>query len=793
MEEGRRAAAVDILLYGGSALVAAGLAAFDGIPLQRDWARVAVWAYAAGALAAAIALSRRRAISPAVRAAVAAVVIGGAALVPAFVHVAARAEAPSRHAQSETFLTEEAASALIRGEHPYAASYQDGPLGRWPASAWLHLPYFPGVMAFGLPRALGAPLPPADARVGFALGAFAVAAAALTLWRPPPHRAITAAVVLLALPPSARAMVAGGDDLPVLALMLLSLVLAARARPAVAGLAIGLAASIKLTAWPLLPFLAVAARTPDGRPAWGRLSGAATAVLAALVLPLALWKPAAFVEDTVLYPLGMAADPTLAGTLTVGAFLGGVAREWVAVGLAAAGVLAGGWFLLLRRPPRDVAGAAAHAAIFTGLVILMAPAGRPGYLIYPVALVVWGALFRDGGVPPRRGAARNADSGHRLEPDGSMSRPVVALLILALASVACGRNSAPADERQTAESPEPDPLVYAGQLVDVLPPDAIAPIDDPRFVSQERASSWLVGREPVVALELTGESRAYPVQILTKHEIVNDEVGGTPVTITYCPLCNSAVAFDRRVKGQVLDFGTSGKLYRSALVMYDRQTESLWTHFDGLAIQGPLTGTRLKVVPVQMLSFAGWRRAFPQGTVLSRDTGFPTSYGENAYEFYDRQEGPYSEFFHQLVDGRLPPMARVVGVPIGDRQVAYAYRDLSTEDGASVVNDAVGGEPIAVFWRAGTASALDTPVIAEGRDVGATGVFFPQVGDRSLTFAVRNGRIVDQDTGSEWSLAGAAVSGPLEGARLRPLHHLDAFWFSWQAYFPDTLVYGVDG
>jgi hypothetical protein len=373
-----------------------------------------------------------------------------------------------------------------------------------------------------------------------------------------------------------------------------------------------------------------------------------------------------------------------------------------------------------------------------------------------------------------------------------MARRSVALLALAsLALAACG---GPATRREGAgpavtTAEEPEPLVYLGQMVDVLPPDAITPIDDPRFVSQEQASAWLVGREPVVALEISGEARAYPVQILTKHEIVNDQVAGTPVTITYCPLCNSAVAFDRRVEGRVLDFGTSGKLYRSALVMYDRQTESLWTHFEGLSIQGPLTGTRLEVVPVQMLSFAEWRRTFPQGSVLSRDTGLPVTYGDNAYEFYDRQEGPYQSFFRQPINGRLPAMARVVGVSIGGRDIAYAYRDLSTEEGASVVNDTLGPQAIVVFWRAGTASALDTPVIAEGRDVGAAGVFFPDVGDRRLTFSVRDGRIVDEDTGSEWSLAGAAVSGTLEGARLRPLHHLDAFWFAWQAYFPDTLVY----
>jgi hypothetical protein len=379
-----------------------------------------------------------------------------------------------------------------------------------------------------------------------------------------------------------------------------------------------------------------------------------------------------------------------------------------------------------------------------------------------------------------------------LEAVMAVRRLPAVLAAAAVAATACGGSSA-APERNPQPAGEPDPLVYRGQLVEVLPRDAIPSIDEPRFITPEDAEPWLAGREPVIALEVAGDARAYPVQILTRHEIVNDLVGGQPVAVTYCPLCNSAVAFRRQVDGRVLEFGVSGKLHRSALVMYDRQTESLWTHFDGVAVQGPLTGTRLELLPTQLLSFHEWRRASPAGRVLSRDTGHFVEYGTNPYEYYERGDGPYGQFFRQAVNHRLPAMARVVGITVGGTDIAYPYRDLSDRsEGAAVVEDDVEGRRIVIFWAAGTASALDAPVIAEGRDVGATGVFVAQAGERPLTFTVKRGRIVDRQTSSSWSVAGQAVDGPLRGQRLEPIAHLDSFWFAWQAYRPGTLVYGAD-
>jgi hypothetical protein len=364
------------------------------------------------------------------------------------------------------------------------------------------------------------------------------------------------------------------------------------------------------------------------------------------------------------------------------------------------------------------------------------------------------------------------------------------LLVMALVVAAC-RSAGPEGAARPSPGSTPPPLVGPSLLTQVVSRDAIPSIDDPRFIPPEQAG-WLAGREPVISLEIDGDARAYPLQIMTWHEIANDVVDGRPVAVTYCPLCNSAVVYDRRVEGRVLEFGTSGMLYRSALVMYDRQTESLWSHFDGLAVRGPLTGKRLQPVPVQMLSFDRWRREYPGGRVLSRHTGEDREYGRNPYEFYDSKDTPFGSFFKGAWDRSLRAMARVVGVSLGDTATAYPYQTLASGDRPAVVEDIVDGRRIVVFWEPGVASALDEPTIAEGRDVGTSGVFIPEAGGGELTIAVRDGRIVDRETRSTWNVAGRATRGPLAGERLEPVTHLDAFWFAWQAYYPGTLVYGVD-
>lgn len=320
------------------------------------------------------------------------------------------------------------------------------------------------------------------------------------------------------------------------------------------------------------------------------------------------------------------------------------------------------------------------------------------------------------------------------------------------------------------------------------PKDGIPAIDEPRFVSVPEADDWLEDREPVIALEHGGEAKAYPYRILMFHEIVNDSIAGLPAAVTYCPLCNTAIVFDRRAAGRVLDFGTTGRLRHSDLVMYDRQTESWWQQALGEAIVGELTGTELEWLPSQTLSWREFRQAHPEGRVLSRDTGFRRSYGTNPYGGYDSQRGPIRTFFQGSADDRLPAMERVAGVELGDERVAYPFSLLREE---RVVNDEVGGEPVVVFWAPGTASALDAADITQGRDVGSSGVFHRRIDGRTLTFEPADDGFRDRETESRWSIQGAAVAGPLAGSRLERVPFADFLWFAWARFAPDTRIAGL--
>jgi hypothetical protein len=248
--------------------------------------------------------------------------------------------------------------------------------------------------------------------------------------------------------------------------------------------------------------------------------------------------------------------------------------------------------------------------------------------------------------------------------------------------------------------------------------DGIPAIDEPRFVSVDEVD-FLEPKEPVIEVELNGDARAFPIQILVWHEIVNDSVGGVPLAVTFCPLCNTAIAFDRRVGGRTLDFGTTGNLRSSDLVMYDRQTESWWQQFGGRALVGELTGEKLDQVPARILAWREFEQVHPQGKVLSRETGHARPYGENPYAGYDDVDS--SPFFptENSDDDRLQPKERVVFIERGEDAVAVPFSALQRRRRIPVV---VAGHSLVVRWRSGVASSLDSGSVAEGRDVGAAEV-----------------------------------------------------------------------
>jgi len=249
--------------------------------------------------------------------------------------------------------------------------------------------------------------------------------------------------------------------------------------------------------------------------------------------------------------------------------------------------------------------------------------------------------------------------------------------------------------------------------------DGIPALDRPRFVRVAEVG-FLRPREPVIVLTLAGRARAYPLQILTWHEIVNDVVAGVPVAVTFCPLCNTAIAFDRRVEGRTLTFGTTGNLRNSDLVMYDRQTESWWQQFGGQGVVGRYAGVRLRALPARIVAWRTFRAEHPDGVVLSRDTGYSRPYGANPYAGYDDVSSP--PFFPAAHgdDSRLLPKERVVFLDRGNSAVAIPFSTLAQKRRVEVT---LAGHRFEVRWQGGVSSALDTDEIASGRDVGAAQVF----------------------------------------------------------------------
>lgn len=242
------------------------------------------------------------------------------------------------------------------------------------------------------------------------------------------------------------------------------------------------------------------------------------------------------------------------------------------------------------------------------------------------------------------------------------------------------------------------------------PKDGIPPIDTPSF-RPVPAITDLTDRDPVIGLEIGGDARAYPLRILIWHEIVNDTVGGLPVAVTYCPLCNSSLVFDRRLAGQTLDFGTTGKLRNSDLVMYDRQTESWWQQFTGEGLVGTHAGASLKLVPARLESFAEFKARHPAGLVLVPEPGSRRAYGRNPYVEYDTQAGPF--LYRGDLPKDIPAMARVVAVHLpGRKPPLLVSMDHVRTRGPLIIGD------VHLTWQAGQVSAVDAARIEDSRDVG---------------------------------------------------------------------------
>ncbi len=238
--------------------------------------------------------------------------------------------------------------------------------------------------------------------------------------------------------------------------------------------------------------------------------------------------------------------------------------------------------------------------------------------------------------------------------------------------------------------------------------DGIPPIDNPKFKSVDKIKN-IQPKEPVISLVVNGEAKAYPLQVMTWHEIVNDRIGNIPVTVTYCPLCNAAIVFDRRLDGKILDFGTSGKLRHSDLIMYDRQTESWWQQFLGESVVGVMTGAKLKRIPARLESFQRFKKKYPEAMVLVPNNKMSRQYGSNPYAGYDGLQKPF--LYNGAMPKDLAPMMRVVVV----NKTAWTLPLIQKKSPLEV---SINNKAFIINWSSGQNSALDTRAIAKGRDVG---------------------------------------------------------------------------
>ena len=336
----------------------------------------------------------------------------------------------------------------------------------------------------------------------------------------------------------------------------------------------------------------------------------------------------------------------------------------------------------------------------------------------------------------------------------------------------------------------PEPLIDPFNIISGgPPPDGIPPIDDPQFVVVAEADEWLNDSEPILVVDVNGDVRAYPIQILIWHEIVNDTVGGVPLTVTYCPLCNSAITFVREVRGVETTFGTSGSLYLANLVMYDRATESLWNQLDGRAVVGLLAGEELEQIPGPMIGWADVKQTYPDIQVLDRNrTGAQRNYGTNPYSGLDNPDGD-PLLFTRDVDARAKAMQRIIALEADGNALAWTLEAISNVDGTAVATPAqINESPAVFFWKPGQGSALDTASVADGREVGTVGLFESTTDQGPLTFQPDGDNFIDNETNSTWNIVGTAIDGQLAGAQLTPITFVRTFWFTWSTFRPDTTL-----
>ncbi len=336
--------------------------------------------------------------------------------------------------------------------------------------------------------------------------------------------------------------------------------------------------------------------------------------------------------------------------------------------------------------------------------------------------------------------------------------------------------------------------VTLSEIQIVLPKGSFPTLDHPKFVSRSEGMRQFFVKEPVIAIEINGVAKAYPLNILTMHEISNDILEGIPILVTYCPLCNSGIIYNRTLiynnKKEILEFEASGMLRNSDMVMLDRKTETLWQQLMGTAIVGTYNEAQLDILPSLIISVEEFFMRYPNGKILSKKTGFTEvekRYGFNPYKKYDEKINPLQQFFDSdKVDKRLPAMERVVDIEHNGDYKIYSFKSVAKR---GVINDLFKTNKIVLFYKPGTVSVLDENDISTSKDVGSVTVFNAIVEKQHVTFKKKRGVFIDNETNSKWDITGYCYEGELKGTQLRIEPHSNHFAFAWLAFHPESEIY----
>jgi len=330
----------------------------------------------------------------------------------------------------------------------------------------------------------------------------------------------------------------------------------------------------------------------------------------------------------------------------------------------------------------------------------------------------------------------------------------------------------------------------------VLPKGSFPRLDYMPVIAKKEALKFFYAKEPVIAVDINGDVKAYPLNMLTVHEISNDALDGVPILVTYCPLCNAGVVYDRRVtmdgEEKELHFSVSGMLRKSDMVMMDVGTESLWQQLMGEAIVGDYTGTYLDVIPSLIVSVEEFFERYPDGWIIDpshADENSQKSYGKNYYEGYDGADNkPYERFFNaDDVNPRLPAMERVIDIQVDEKYKIYPLSVLAKK---KVIHDEFNGVKVVLFYQQGTVSILDAREIRNSKAIGTSTIFSPILDGKELSFTKKGAYFVDEQSGSKWDITGLAVKGQLKGKQLSIEPHSNHFAFAWLGFFPESEIYG---